>query len=195
MNILLVGPSGSGKSSVAKELCLQFENRQPGHLWYHVSSGDIARSIATNKDKEDFKQGKLFQDERLMRWTMLSHINNMHYGNRINNQTDIDVNMVFDGFPRTPEQLGFMFAAEIPINYAFYMNIGLDTAIERIKDRGRDDIDTVETVVNRINNEHNTLIDLWSSIKFSGIKNLWMEIDGLNIFDVVTLILSELERM
>jgi adenylate kinase family enzyme len=180
MNVLLLGTTGTGKTTIARELCLLLENNVGSNeYWTCLASGDIARALASDKDKEGFKVGKLFADERLMRWKMLNAINTLYYEQNINC-------IILDGFPRTSEQLEFMFAAEVPIDLAFYIELDFHVVAERIEKRSRDDIDTIQTAMARTTRERGSLLALWHTIMKAGIPCEWINANDRTLQDIVT---------
>ncbi len=96
MNIILLGPQGSGKGTQAEELVKKFG-------LHYFEAGKILRSISEsdNKYAEEVKKaingGRLVPDEymRLIAWDFI----NKHEGERENNK-----GFLFDGYPRSTNQ-------------------------------------------------------------------------------------------
>ena len=92
MNIILLGPPGSGKGTQAQEL-----NRRHGLI--HLSTGDMLRAAIVSGSElgQDVKNimeaGALVPDDTMIR--MISE--------RIE-QPDCANGFILDGFPRTPAQ-------------------------------------------------------------------------------------------
>ena len=113
MNIILLGPPGSGKGTQAQEL-----NRRHGLI--HLSTGDMLRTaIASVSDlgqkvKTIMESGALVPDDTMIR--MISE--------RIEHP-DCGNGFILDGFPRTPAQaeaLDFMLNKK-NMRYALFSEI------------------------------------------------------------------------
>jgi adenylate kinase family enzyme len=188
--LLLAGTTGTGKSSIAKMI---FE-RNKG--WRYVESGGIARSLATKEDLEDFKNGKIMADERLIRWQCLNAINRINYmfiNDEYKGKTP--TNIVLDGFPRTPPQLEFLFAADVQVNMIIGLKVTERIMLDRIEKRKRDEIDTAETAKNRYAVESGLIKSLMYEAARFGIRQEMIDTDYLSqedIYNAVTRMLRGL---
>ena len=127
MNIVLLGPPGSGKGTQAKRL-------EKAHRMVHLSTGDMLRDVANSgselgrRTKEVMDAGKFISDEIMIR--MISE--------RID-QPDCQEGFVLDGFPRTTRQAEALdeMLAEKSLKLASVIEMKVDEAvlIERITGR------------------------------------------------------------
>jgi len=92
MNILLLGPQGSGKGTQARLLCEKYG-------FFYFESGAYLRRIAKNNEdlEKTLAQGKLVPDREMTSYLTA-------YLDKENLYDDI----VFDGFPRTLAQYNFL---------------------------------------------------------------------------------------
>lgn len=92
MNILLIGPQGSGKGTQARILT---EN----HGFYYFESGAFLRKVAETNDvlKKSLAEGKLVPDKEMT-----------SYLAAFLDEKNLYDDIVFDGFPRTVEQYNFL---------------------------------------------------------------------------------------
>lgn len=92
MNILLIGPQGSGKGTQARLLCEKLG------LFYFESGEYLRRISETNQElKKIMDEGKLVPDKELTSYlTAFLDSRNLYDG------------IIFDGFPRTIEQYDFL---------------------------------------------------------------------------------------
>jgi adenylate kinase len=123
MKIVLVGPPGSGKSTVGKIIANECG------LSY-ISSGDISRSLNTPIGR--------MADESAMRRQIKSAIDN-HSPN----------GFVLDGFPRTIEQ-AILLSHWVGKCDIFCLVVNSDVSISRLSDRGRAD-DSIDIILHRLN--------------------------------------------
>lgn len=91
MNILLIGPQGSGKGTQARLLCQKF------NLFY-FESGEYLRKIAEKNDelKKSLAKGNLVPDREMT-----------SYLTAFFDERNLYDDIVFDGFPRTVAQYSF----------------------------------------------------------------------------------------
>lgn len=147
MNLIIIGPPGSGKGTQAKLLAEKFNLT-------HISSGELLRAVAAT----DTPKGKLLKDI-------------MNRGELVPSETVLDVvseklktlngSFILDGTPRTVAQAEFMdsFFEESGINLDRVIVYDLvdDEAVKRMLSRaaieGRAD-DTPEVMKNRVATYH-----------------------------------------
>jgi len=184
-NILLVGPTGVGKSTLAEDLVKYMKKEREGY-WHHLESGSIIKKFASEQDLDSFAQGNLFSDERLVRWRMLNTINNLYY------TLESKPNIIMDGFPRTDEQLTFLLYAEVPVHLAIFLDMKFEKVKERIIKRKRDRIDTVDVAMNRTTKEKPALIQLWSSAMNIGIQGHYLNIQEESRDDICDFVVQKI---
>ena len=127
MNIVLIGPPASGKGTQAKYL-----EKELGFI--HLSTGDMLREISS-------KQGELASEIK-------SLIDNGHFVsdeliieviknklNEIYSQKGVQVNLMFDGFPRTINQAKVL-EKLVNIDYIIEIAVSKNSIISRVLDRG-----------------------------------------------------------
>lgn len=127
MNIVLLGPPGSGKGTQAKRL-------EKAHRMVQLSTGDMLREVASSgselgrRTKEVMDAGEYMPDELMIR--MISE--------RID-RPDCRDGFVLDGFPRTTRQAEALdrMLAEKSLNLASVIEIRVDESalVERITGR------------------------------------------------------------
>ncbi len=120
MNILLLGPPGSGKGTVAAQLVTDFG-------FVHLSTGNMFREEITKQSaigkevKQLLDNGILVPDELTIRLVKSKLQKGKEY--------------IFDGFPRTIPQ-----AEAFPnIDIVLYFEIPKETVVKRFADRRMDD--------------------------------------------------------
>ncbi|HJY98812.1 MAG TPA: nucleoside monophosphate kinase [Patescibacteria group bacterium] len=108
MNILLIGPQGSGKGTQARILCEKFN-------FFYFESGAYLRKIAEGipELKKSLAEGNLVPDKEMTSY-LTAFLDSKH----------IYSDIVFDGFPRTLEQYRFF------KNWLGAKNVNLDLVIE-----------------------------------------------------------------
>ncbi|MBX4205603.1 nucleoside monophosphate kinase [Candidatus Microgenomates bacterium] len=119
MNIILLGPQGSGKGTQAKLLMEKYG-------FFYVSTGDLLRNIAkTNKDiSETMKSGKLIPDEQTFKF-MMDYLKENHVSDGI----------LFDGYPRSAKQFGMFETENIKIDLILILRISDEEAVRRLSAR------------------------------------------------------------
>ena len=92
MNILLIGPQGSGKGTQARLLTEKYG-------FYYFESGEFLRKVAEkNEDlKKSLAEGKLVPDREMT-----------SYLTAFLDERNLYDNIIFDGFPRTVDQYEFL---------------------------------------------------------------------------------------
>ncbi len=159
MNIIFLGPQGSGKTTQAKMLA--------EHLGLpYIEMGQLFRDRA-NEDSEVAKQiksalnsGELVPDEIAVK---ALHEKLARQANR--------AGFVLDGYPRNQAQ---MEGLTTTIDKVFYVKVPDEESISRLLKRGRAD-DTEEALKRRLQIYHEKTEPLLSQFR---TKNLLVEIDG-----------------
>ncbi|MEW6007488.1 MAG: adenylate kinase [bacterium] len=119
MRIILFGPPGAGKGTVAKRLVERFKIPQ-------ISTGDMLRDAVSHKTEmglaaEDYmKKGELVPDN-----IIIGIINE-----RIKNK-DCEQGFILDGFPRTINQAKTLEEAGIKIDRVIKLDVDSETIIKR----------------------------------------------------------------
>lgn len=126
MNILLVGPQGSGKGTQARILCEKFD-------FNYFESGAYLRKIAVDNIelKKSLDEGKLVPDEEMTSYlTAFLDSESMYDG------------IIFDGFPRTLAQYNFfknwLDQKSVKIDLVIDLQIKEDETIKRLSARRQD---------------------------------------------------------
>jgi adenylate kinase len=126
MNILLIGPQGSGKGTQARILCEK-------HNFFYFESGAYLRRIADDHPelKEWLASGKLVPDTEMT-----------SYLTAFLDSKNLYDDIIFDGFPRTPEQYNFMKNwledKHVTLDLVLYLKISEEETIKRLSSRRQD---------------------------------------------------------
>lgn len=129
MNILFIGPQGSGKGTQARLLTTKFG-------FFYFESGAFLRRIAEgNPDlKKSLAQGKLVPDKEMT-----------SYLTAFLDSKSLYDDIIFDGFPRTVDQYNFLknwlSAKNVRLNLVIELRISEAETIRRLEAR-REDPDT-----------------------------------------------------
>lgn len=138
MNIILLGPAGSGKSTQAKLLSkeLGIPTLSAGDLLYYSSleSTQVAQEI-----KEKMEKGELIDHEQMVK-LLEEHLKQKEHGK----------GTIIDGFPRNVIEAKMF---KVPIDLVVYIKVSDQEVTKRLKIRGRHD-DTPEVIANRIRIYH-----------------------------------------
>lgn len=125
MNILLIGPQGSGKGTQAQLLVREFG-------LYYVESGEILRAAAKNDpviDRLINKEGKLLPDDITFRLVT----------DKLEKERAERDGILFDGFPRSVSQFELLddWLAQMgkKINLAILIEISEEVSIKRLSGR------------------------------------------------------------
>lgn len=126
MNILILGPQGSGKGTQARLLAEKFN-------LYYFESGAFLREIS--KDKSELKQsldrGEFIPDEKTFR-----------YVTEFLESKNLSDNIIFDGFPRSVKQFSlikeWLKKRGTKINFVIVLEISEKETIRRLSARRMD---------------------------------------------------------
>lgn len=136
--LVLLGPPGSGKGTLSKELSSKYE-------FQHISTGDLIRKSEDEELKSLISSGKLVPDDLMVK-ILRKKLKGLN----------IEGNIIFDGFPRTLAQakrldkmLGRM---GLGLSHVILLDVSEEVSKERIKKRaeieGRKD-DTDDKVIEK----------------------------------------------
>ncbi len=170
MNVVIFGPPGAGKGTQALNIVKKFN-------LYQVSTGDLLRNEVKNdtdigKDiKNIISKGDFATDE-----IVNELIKKLIFDPQKKN------NLIFDGYPRSLNQAQnldlLLNKSNQKIDYIFFLNVGKDTIIDRIKKRkileNRDD-DNLETILKRYDTY---MITTKPVLEFYSKKENFYEING-----------------
>lgn len=137
MNIVILGPQGSGKGTQAKLLTEKFD-------FYYFESGEFLRELALKNDvvREMMDKGELVPSEELA-----------SYISAYLDEKEIYDNILFDGFPRELEQYTFfknwLKDKQIKIDLVIVLLISKEVTIDRLMKRARED-DTKDAIEKRL---------------------------------------------
>ncbi len=162
MNIVILGPQGSGKGTQAKLLAEKFG-------LFYFESGEFLREIAEKRIdvKKILDSGKLVPEVELT-----------SYISAYLDEKQIYDNIIFDGFPRTIEQYKFfekwLKEKNIGINLVIVLEVSEKTTLERLAKRDRED-DTAIAIKTRLEVYKKETMPLVAELKK---ETKVMEIDG-----------------
>lgn len=134
---ILLGSPGAGKSTQAELL-----QKRLGYKW--ISTGGLARGSTDPEIIEVIERGDLLSNDLIQRM-LEAEIK----------QTDDEIELIIDGYPRDDEQIDVMvnYIAKVhrPIKAAIYIELDKEEAISRLVERGRAD-DDPKVIRHRIEN-------------------------------------------
>ncbi len=164
MRLIILGPPGSGKGTVAKKLARDFE-------LHHLSAGRLLRELI-EKDtqvgmriKKYLDKGELVPENFVAEMMKLEILDEDKY--------------ILDGFPRSIDQAEEI--SEVPIEMVIYLGVPDDEVIKRLLLRGRKD-DTKEVIQERLDIYHKETTKVITLYKEMGILKI---INGAPPEDVV----------
>jgi len=124
MNIVILGPQGSGKGTQAKKLVEEFG-------FFYFESGAFLRKLAKTNKEIDLvinKEGRLLEDQEMFS-LLKSHLN----------QENTYDNIMFDGYPRSIAQYHllreFLQEHKSEVNLAILLDISEEETISRLSAR------------------------------------------------------------
>ena len=128
MNILLVGPQGSGKGTQARILVEKF------NLYYFESGAYLRKMAESNSDiKKMLNEGKLVPDKEFTSYLAAY----------LDDQNLYD-NILFDGFPRTVSQYEFfkkwLTDKEVSLDLTILLKISEQETLRRLSSRRQDPV-------------------------------------------------------
>lgn len=129
MNILLIGPQGSGKGTQARIICEKYN-------FFYFESGAYLRRIAEGNPelKESLAAGNLVPDKEMT-----------SYVQAFLDQENLYDDVIFDGFPRTLDQYNFfknwLTQKKVRIDVVVLLEISEEETVKRLSAR-RSDPDT-----------------------------------------------------
>jgi adenylate kinase len=128
MNILLIGPQGSGKGTQARILLEKFG-------FFYFESGEFLRKVANDNEelKKALSQGQLVPDREMISYlTAFFDQKNMYDG------------IIFDGFPRTEPQYQFwkkwLTDKQIKLDLTIVLEISEAETVRRLTARRKDPV-------------------------------------------------------
>jgi adenylate kinase len=126
MNVILLGPPGSGKGSQAKRLADKF-----GML--HISTGDLIRAEIASKSELGNKIRSIVDDGGYISDEIMLQI----LAKTLSNASSRSI--IFDGFPRTMNQVlafdGLLSVEKLKVDLVIDLKISDDLLLERISGR------------------------------------------------------------
>ncbi|HWA52170.1 MAG TPA: nucleoside monophosphate kinase [Patescibacteria group bacterium] len=176
MNIVILGPQGSGKGTQAKLLVEKFG-------FFYFESGEFLRQIAENNEvlRNMMDEGKLVPSEELVA-----------YIEAYLDEKQVYDNILFDGFPRQLEQYkfvkGWLSDKKVKIDLVLVLNISEETTLNRLSLRKRED-DTEESIKERLKLYNDQTVPLIDELRKD---TKVVEVDGERTVDAIQ---KDLERI
>lgn len=170
MNIIILGPQGSGKSTQAELLAKRLELP-------HLQTGEICRNIASRDDdfgreiKRIIGSGQLVDDERMIKIV-----------NELVAKPEIQKGFVLEGFPRNIYQTRNLLVC---LDYVFYIQLSDEEAKKRLLGRARIEKrvdDTLEIIEKRLRVYHQEIDPILDFYRGTGILR---EIEGNQIISKI----------
>lgn len=128
MNIILLGPQGSGKGTQARLLCEKFK-------FYYFETGEFLREIAkTNESVRNFQA----------RGILVPNIETSSYITSFLDSKNLYNDILFDGFPRNLEQYqtfkNWLEVKKVKIDLVIVINITEEETVKRLSARRQDPV-------------------------------------------------------
>lgn len=171
MNIILMGPQGSGKSTQARLLCdkLKIPHIETGEIYRRLS---LENSPLGKKVKDTLDRGGLIDDQTTL------EVIDQHLGK-------IKTGFILDGFPRTLIQAQ---RELFPVDRVIFINLSDQEAINRLLLRRRRD-DTRELISERLRLYHQQTEPVLEYYRKNGKL---IEIDGNGSIEEVNALISKM---
>lgn len=153
--ILLMGVAGAGKSMQGHRLADEYG-------YAYISTGEIFRVLITGRRRNEMLEGKLLSDDEVI-----------NVVDKVLELIDTKEEFILDGFPRTKQQIDWLFAQaeagrfELPV----VINLEIDEATvrDRLQKRGRLD-DTEEAISRRYNEYQEVTRPILDYMKQKGLQ-------------------------
>ncbi len=161
--IVLMGVAGAGKSMQGHRLADEYG-------YAYISTGEIFRVLITGRRRNEMLEGKLLSDQEVI-----------NVVDKVLELIDTKEQFILDGFPRTKQQIDWLFAQakkgrlELPI--IINLEIDEETVKDRLYKRGRMD-DTEEAIMRRYNEYQEVTRPILDYMKEKGLRVCDVEADG-----------------
>ncbi len=166
MNIIILGPQGSGKGTQAKLLAKKFNLE-------HLETGKILREIAATDTSLGKKVASRINRGFLVNSKILSEVFSQYLKEVPKNK-----GVVFDGVPRSMPQVKIfetaLKKAKRKLTTGFFIWISRKETFKRLEKRGRED-DEKETIEKRLKQYYQRTLPV---VRFYYLKDKMIEING-----------------
>lgn len=173
MELVIIGPPGSGKSSLAKELGQKYD-------FTIISSGDIAREMAEANPAEDqnLKHGGL-APEANMRYQIAQKID------------EAESHFILEGFPRGLAQ--YIYLRQLSVDpIVIWLDCSVSVCIDRLCLRSRAD-DNPDAITQRLETYQTLTLPLIDVLR-EDYKLIKIEVSDLDVDQVLETAAIRLER-